>query len=268
MRQPTGWTSCSVGTVRRSAGRYIRLNSTQTHGGTLPSSNTIKPSDSGGRTMRWPGAVVSVLGVLAFGASPGSAAPSEQEQRLLHLGSALGAQRLEILAWPQGGDAFRLRPTPADPPDRARPAKGRFREYDVLDAKRLTEAQVALLAGTLLDTEVFESLAIRKPARPGGGGRGAGKMCGGLRPIIGIQFKDVEDRQLDVLLCFACNEVAFASVKSSTGPNTGDARRFSISHRGAARLIRHLAEIFPDDKLIEWLRTDREKRPTEGGAVP
>ena len=217
--------------------------------------------------MRQAKVVVVLLGLMTFAPGQGLAAPSEREQRLLQLGSAMGSQRLEILAWPQAGEAFRVRPTPADPFDRERPVKSRFRDLDVLDTKRLTETQVKGLAGALLDTEVYDGLGIRRPVPPSGVGRGAGKMCGGFRPIVGIQFRDAEDRRLDVLLCFSCNEVAFASVKSSGGSITDETRHLWISPRGAVRLIRDLAELFPDDKLIGWLKKDRQTRPADAGAV-
>jgi hypothetical protein len=204
---------------------------------------------------------VSVLVIVALAAfaSWASAAPSERDQRLLTLGSSLGPERLEILTWPEGGEVSRLRPQPADPSDRDRTVIGKFREHEVLEGRRLTDVQVKLLANALLDTEVFEGLGIRRPVRPGRFRTGAGKMCGGFRPIIGLRFKDAEDRALEVLLCFSCSEMAFGSVGAKSGTPSDRLSHFGISPRGSARLLRYLSEIFPDDKVIGWLRNDREK---------
>lgn len=211
----------------------------------------------------------SALVIVTLSALAGRAfsAPSERDQRLLDLGSSLGSERLEILTWPQGGEVSRLRAKPADPSDRDRTAIAKFREHDVLEGKPLTDLQVKNLANALLDTEVFEGLGIRRPVRPSRYGTGAGKMCGGFRPIIGLKFKDVENRTLEVLLCFSCSEMAFGSVAAKSGTPSDRLSHFGISPRGSARLLRYLSEVFPDDKVIKWLRNDREKKVTEAGAV-
>jgi hypothetical protein len=195
------------------------------------------------------------------------AAPSEREQQLLHLGSSLGAERLEILTWPDGGEIARLKVVPFDKD----PAiKGRFRGYDTLASKSLSATQTAEIAAALLDLEVYDGLAIRRPEPPKPYGVGAGKMCGGFRPIVGLRLEDAEGRSLDVLLCFSCSEIAFTAVtKDAPGDlPTEPARHFSISPRGCARLLTYLAEAFPGDVVLRSLRDDKVKRLSETDRRP
>jgi hypothetical protein len=209
--------------------------------------------------------LTTLLALLVSASAAG--VPSEGDQRLLALGSALGSERLQVLVWPDSGEVSRLK-VKFLPSDQERPTTGRLGEYEILEAKPLDEAHLKLFANSLLDTEVYSSLGIRRPVRPGPYDRGAGTLCGGFQPIVGVRLKDLEDRVLDVLLCFSCHEIAFAVVerKGHTTPPER-APHFSISYRGAARLLRYLVEVFPDDKTLRWLRDDRERHLTEAGAA-
>ena len=186
--------------------------------------------------------------------------PPERDQKLLTLGAALGTKPLEILTWAQAGDLARLRL----PWEKARTPIGKFGDYDVLETRPLKETELKVLSDALLDTDVFTSLAIRRPVVPGPIAWGAGCMCGGFQPMIGLRLRDVEGRELEVLLCFTCGQMSVALVRDRKGPVTESAHRLGLSVAGCAKLLRHFSAMLPDDRAVRWLRDDRERRSREG----
>ena len=200
-----------------------------------------------------------LLAVGMLRASASSAAPSPREQKLLDLGSGLGSERLEILTWPARAELHRLKVAPFE---KDRQAIGAFRGREVLATRTLPGREMRLLADAFLDVGSYASLGIRKPVRPGPVGYGAARLCGGFRPIVGLHLTDVEDRSLDILLCFSCDEMAFAAVETDQAPRTDAERHFWISSSGAVRLLGILARLLPEDESLRWLLQDGRRRQT------
>jgi hypothetical protein len=202
------------------------------------------------------------------------AAIPESQRRMLALGAMLGDDRTEVIAWATSGSVSLLR---VDGVKDERKPQGWIGDYDVLERRSLTIAQIDQLRRLLLDPGTYSGTDIRRPERPTGYGQGSGKLCGGFRPAVAITLTDDEARTLDVLVCFACDEIRLVPVITeadrtnsmkpadplaakqaavrSKPPVTRD-----LSGRAVLQLLNDSLKHFPKEAALQWQRERRTKR--------
>jgi hypothetical protein len=177
---------------------------------------------------------------------------------------------MEVIAWATAGEIMRLHALGSH---NGRPAKGRIGGYEILETRPLSKAQLADIGTLLLDPDVYHSVDIRRPIRPDGIGRGAGKLCGGFRPAIGLRLRDDEGRSADVFICFTCDEVEFSDVVGDSkradslarppaplGEMPRGSRRMGFSKRGSLQTLRIVLATFSQDEELLF-QLDKRVKP-------
>ncbi len=156
--------------------------------------------------------------------SPG---PAAQVRELLY-----GAERLRVVRAATEVELIRLDPA-------GKPGADAFAGYDVV--KRygvIPPGAVGPLKALLLEDEQLQF---------------ASKLCGGFKPGVGLRFRASSAEPADVLLCFACDDVAVP--KGAVPLDTAD----MSATRGA--LLELLVPLMPgDEELGRVLATDRRDR--------
>lgn len=207
---------------------------------------------------------VCLLALWAIGTATtvmASEEPANGSHADLALGAFLGKDRLETLAWPESGELIRLHVRPFDG---ERKTNGKHLGYDVLGRESLNEDLLQRIGQIVLKPGAYDSMAIRRPVRPDGYGRGSGRLCGGFRPAIAVRFVDSERRVQDVLICFSCDEIEFVPGKAKPQSKAVHGLRIYLSDAGSRELLQVAAAVFAgDDVLKQLLQKRSEDAPSE-----
>jgi hypothetical protein len=159
-------------------------------------------------------------------------------------------------------EVFRLVPHDQDEALRSKPGLERFAGYAVDRHGGMPSVlQLARLKEALLDAQIYEPACVAAP----GATCARVKFCGGLHPGVGLRFTAPGSRQLDVLLCFQCDDIGVVlgrneKVPESSWPATDldtDANPYRIRtwdiSRGRQRLLELAKALFPKDPELQKL---------------
>jgi hypothetical protein len=171
----------------------------------------------------------------------------------LALGAFLGTDRLETIAWPESGEIIRLQVRPLDQGK----TSGKHFGYDVLGRESLSGVLLRKISQLVLKPGTYVSMAIRRPVRPDGYGRGSGRLCGEFHPAIGVRFVDAERRAQDILICFSCDEIEFMPAKANPKARARHGLRVYLSDEGSRELLRLTTAVFTGDDVLKQLLQKR-----------
>jgi hypothetical protein len=174
---------------------------------------------------------------------------SARDARVLDLGAGLGRDRLKAIAWAERGEIVRLR-VPLF--EESKPAVGTYFDMPVLSRAQMAPKVLLGFQGALLDESTYERLGLGKPIP----GRGAGKLCGGFQPTVGLRFALTDGRTLDVLVSFTCYDLQFRKLTedplhSPKPPLQGATDKYGLTRRGIIRLLKLSSEALPADQGLK-----------------